>query len=152
LLHLQVGKVLPNARLLRGQRALLGGKVAVLLGGLLVDVGSGLAKLSLVDAQLTEALSCCNLLLCKVAVQAGSRLPKLGLLRSLLTNGLADVGQLPRGCLAKLRALRGKLTQLRTSLQAKLTLLQRRLRGLLAKSSLSLSLLAVKLTNPRQQL
>jgi hypothetical protein len=96
LLHLQVGKVLSDARLLSCQRALLRCKVAVLLSGLLVDVGGGLAKLSLIDAQLSEALARRNLLLREVAVQPGSGLAQLSLLRGLLPKGLANVGQLPR--------------------------------------------------------
>ena len=122
-------------------------QVAVLLRGLLVDVGSGLAKLCLLHAQLTKALASSDLLLRQVAVQACTGLRQLFLLGSLLAHGLTDVGQLASGRLAKLCTLGGELAKLLAALQTKLGLLHRGLRCLLAQSTLRLSLLAVELTN-----
>ena len=111
-----------------------------------------MAQLSLLHAQLTEALTSGDLLLRQVAVQARTGLRQLSLLGSLLAHGLADVGQLASGRLAKLCTLGGELAELLTALQAKLCLLHRGLSGLLAKSALRLSLLAVELTDPRHEL
>ena len=147
LLHQQVGDVLVDRRFLASQRAALGSQVPILLRCLAVDVGCALAQLSLLHAQLTEALTGSHLLLREVAVQACCGLSELGLLRSLLTHGLADVGQLASGRLAKLCTLGGELAKLLAALQTKLGLLHRGLRCLLAQSALRLSLLAVKLTN-----
>lgn len=115
--------------------------------GLTVDVGRALSELCLLHAQRTEALATGDLLLCQVAVQARCGLAKLCLLCSLLAHRLADVGQLARSRLAELCALRLELSNLSATLQPKLCLLHGSLRGLLAQSTLRLSLLAVELTD-----
>lgn len=121
--------------------ALLRSEVAVALCGLLVETGRGLAKTRLLHAQLTKALTGCDLLLREVAVKTGCRLSELRLLRRLLARGLADVGNLTCGGLFGGSTLRFERTHGLSGLNAKPCLLRSDLRGLLLQSGLLARLL-----------
>ena len=152
LLHQQVGDVLVDRGFLARQRTALRRQVAVLLSGLQVLTCCALAQLSLLHAELTEALACGHLVLSQVAIKTGRSLAQLSLLRSLCAHGLADVGQLPCGGLSKLSTLGFQVAQLAACLHAETGLLSGQLSGLLAQGPLRLSALTKQATDALEQL
>jgi hypothetical protein len=152
LLHQQVGDVLVDGRLLARQSTALRSQVAVLLACLQELACCALAQLSLLHTELTEALPCGHLVLRQVAVKTRCGLSELRLLRCLGTNGLANVGQLPCGGLAKLGTLCFQVAHLAARLHAKTSLLCGQLSGLLLQPTLCLSALAKQAADTLKQL